>query len=127
MQHQAETLGGIVRTIQTLLAGGASPVIGGGMRMNLRVPPCIVGGDEVEHAEACIMPASAAAVGELLYVDDRCFDDISARNAFRIFLRAAFEPPVVGAGKVRVIWDEDRAGIVFLSKDAWLGDLTWPC
>ena len=112
--EQAETLGGVVRTILMLLAG-ALPDVGRTTRMELLVPMGFCDGKSVQHGEAYILPATLAVQGELLRVDDRFILDEATRNIFRLFLRSVFEPPVVGGGKFNIAERED--GIVFMPKE----------
>lgn len=90
------------------------------MCMNLRVPRYLGDGEGVERGDAYVLLASPAVVGELLQVDDNLLEDIALCNTFHIFLRAVFEPPVIGDGKFAI--EERNEGIVFLRKEVWRDD-----
>ena len=108
--NMVETLGGIVRTVNMLFAG-KKRVVGNGSRMNLLIPACLGDGKSIKHGEACILAATPAVVGELLWVDDHLLDDPTIRNMFRVFIVAAFQPPIIGGGEFVI--EESKEGIIF--------------
>lgn len=115
-EKQAAAWGSLARVV-SLMLDGRSPDIGLGHRMNLLLPSSFCDGEGSEIAEGWIEAASPAPVGELLRVDCHFIDSLAARAALLAFLRSAFEPPVMGFGKFRVVTNESGEGIVFLTRD----------
>ena len=111
-------LGNVARVVQYMLAGRTSDV-GVSMRCNLRLPAfgCNKG---AECVDAGIEPATHAVVGELLRVHIDGPSDQAMQQTLFVFLRALFEPPLVGVAKVFLILDESNESIIFITRDAWL-------
>ena len=63
------------------------------------------------------LPCAPSVFGEFLRVDDHLIEDVAQREMLRIFLRAVFDPCIVGAGKATVHWGEPHEGVVFFPKD----------
>ena len=94
-----------------------SQEVGNGRRTNLLIPSTFSDCESIEAGEAWIVEGSPAPHGELVRVDLNLLDDISTRTALCIFIRSAFEPPVIGGGEFRITTDELEKGIVFSRKD----------
>lgn len=71
-----------------------------------------------EHYETRLLRCRPAIADELVIVDDDLVDDLALRDVLRIFLKAAFDPIVVGSGKAIVTFDRPQKGIVFLPLNA---------
>jgi len=84
----------------------------------LAVPVIFLDGESVECREAWIQPTATAIVGELLRVDDSIMNEPSLRDVLRIFLKSAFEPSVIGFGKVRIVFKEREESIIFVERDS---------
>lgn len=109
----AAALGGLSRAVALSLKE-RRPEIGVGIRMNLVLPSGFGDSECSEGVEAWFESASPAPIGELLCIDLHRLDDLTTRAALGVFLRCAFEPPVIGSGPIRVL-DCSTDGLVVLS------------
>lgn len=113
-ETEAKRFGHLAWVVDTLLRSSKRAK---GQCSNLILARKFESGELAESENIDGAPDTVAVNGELLKVDCHLIDSVALCGAIFIFLRAAFDPVLIGAGKALVVWDETLKSVVFLGDD----------